>query len=109
MFTKSRLLTAYLEYLLHQLNAKGAALHIITPTDPAARGSQLSIYFERDGKALFDYISENGVICDWREDNLSLSGGGVIRVAPVPLYNSFQEIYEFIDLIRKYLNIEPLS
>lgn len=109
MFEKSKRLTAYLEFLLQQLNAKGAALHIITPADPAARGSQLSIYFERNGKALFDYITENGVICDWREDNLSLSGGGVIRVAPVPLYNSFQEVYAFIDLIRHYLQIEKLS
>ncbi|MBX2876293.1 MAG: kynureninase [Saprospiraceae bacterium] len=109
MFDKSKRLTAYLEYLLHQLNAKGAALHIITPTDPAARGSQLSIYFEQNGKALFDYISENGVICDWREDNLSLSGGGVIRVAPVPLYNSFQEVYEFIALIQQYLQLDSHS
>ncbi len=109
MFTKSKLLTAYLEYLLHQLNAKGAALHIITPSEPTARGSQLSIYFERDGQALFDYISEHGVICDWREDNLSLSGGGVIRVAPVPLYNSFQEVFDFIELIRTYFGIESFS
>lgn len=109
MFEKSKHLTAYLEFLLHELNGRGAALHIITPADPAARGSQLSIYFERDGKALFDYITENGVICDWREDNLSLSGGGVIRVAPVPLYNSYQEVYAFIGLIRQYLQIENFS
>ncbi len=109
MFEKSKRLTGYLEFLLQQLNARGAALHIITPADPSARGSQLSIYFERDGKALFDCITENGVICDWREDNLSLSGGGVIRVAPVPLYNSYQEVYAFIDLIRQYLQIENFS
>ncbi|NRB46369.1 MAG: kynureninase [Saprospiraceae bacterium] len=109
IFEKGRSLTAYLEFLLQQLNARGAALHIITPAEPAARGSQLSIYFERDGKALFDYITENGVICDWREDNLSLSGGGVIRVAPVPLYNTYQEVYRFIDLIRQYLQIENFS
>lgn len=109
IFDKSRQLTAYLEFLLQQLNKKGAALHIITPSDPTARGSQLSIYFESEGKALFDYLSENGVICDWREDNLSLSGGGVIRVAPVPLYNSYLEVFEFVDLIRRYWKIESLD
>jgi len=109
IFAKSRQLTAYLEYLLLQLNQQGAALHIITPKLQTERGSQLSIYFERDGKALFDYISEKGVICDWREDNLSLSGGGVIRVAPVPLYNSYQEVYAFVDLLRQYLQIESLA
>ena len=83
-------LTAFLEFLLQQ-----SAHHfkIITPSVPTERGTQLSILTDKNGKKLFDYLAENGVICDWREPN-------VIRLAPVPLYNSFEEVWRVGDLMK---------
>jgi kynureninase len=87
---KSELLTAYMEFLLNQ---HGDKFNIITPKTPKDRGAQLSILTsDENGKAIFDYISENGVIADWREPN-------VIRVAAVPLYNSFEDVWKFVELI----------
>lgn len=87
---KSMRLTAYLEYLLSQHEGK---FTIITPRDPEARGAQLSILTQPDnGPAIFKYISDNGVIADWREPN-------VIRVAPAPIYNSYEDVWRFADLL----------
>ncbi|MEZ5040077.1 MAG: kynureninase [Saprospiraceae bacterium] len=105
LYQKSLQLTGYLEYLLQSLNEKGVKLQLITPSLPTERGSQLSIYLEKDGKALFDYVSSQGVICDWREDNLSHTGGGVMRVAPVPLYNTFTEVFQFVAFIESYFSL----
>ncbi|MCU0347651.1 MAG: kynureninase [Saprospiraceae bacterium] len=91
---KSLLLTAYLEYLIENLNG-GRRFNIITPKNPAARGAQLSILTGPEGKKLFDYLTENGVIADWREPN-------VIRVAPVPMYNSFKDCWKLVDMLRKF-------
>ena len=101
---KSEQLTGYLEYLLRQVD-KG--FKILTPSDPVQRGCQLSIFTPKNGKKLFDYLNSKGVISDWREDNLSGSNNtageaGVIRVAPVPLYNSFEDVYRFADLLNNY-------
>ncbi len=98
---KSERLTAYLEYLLKQLDPEEKLFQILTPADPKQRGCQLSIYARKNGKELFDFLAKNGVIADWREDNLLGAGGGVIRVAPVPFYNSFMDVYEFVELLRK--------
>jgi len=86
---KSIKLTGYLEYLIQQINRKhGEELFtIITPSNADERGCQLSIVCKRDGKAIFNYLAENGVIGDWREPD-------VIRLSPVPLYNSFKDVYE---------------
>jgi len=93
--TKSRQLTGYLEFLIDRLNREKQLFEIITPRDPDARGAQLSILTGPDGKALFDYLADNGVICDWREPN-------VIRVAPAPLYNSFEDVFRFAELLKHY-------
>ncbi|QIX61404.1 kynureninase [Hymenobacter sp. BT18] len=82
---KSELLTAYLEFLIKRLNLPASRLEIITPADPAQRGCQLSILVHEGGRALFDHLVAAGIIGDWREPN-------VIRLAPVPLYNSFQDV-----------------
>lgn len=86
---KSVLLTGYLEYLVRQINLQHGEelLKIITPDSPNERGCQLSIVCKRDGKAIFNYLAKNGVIGDWREPD-------VIRLSPVPLYNSFKDVYE---------------
>ncbi|MEL7146440.1 MAG: kynureninase [Bacteroidota bacterium] len=88
---KSLLLTAYLEELMDQFDF----IKLITPSDPVQRGCQLSLYFEKDGKEIFRFIQEHGVIADWREPN-------VIRIAPVPFYNTFMDVYNFYQIIKSY-------
>lgn len=88
---KSLKLTAYLEYLLQQLT--NLQFEIITPSEPERRGAQLSMLFGASGREVFDALTNAGVIADWREPN-------VIRVAPVPLYNSFEDVYRFYEVLR---------
>lgn len=88
---KSDVLTAYLEFIVNEVsfrNSEKCTFEIITPKDQAKRGAQLSILVHGEGKKIFDYLLKKGVITDWREPN-------VIRVAPVPLYNSFEDVYFF--------------
>lgn len=83
---KSLLLTGFLEFVLDEINRAKNLYRIITPRNPSERGCQLSLLTDDRGKALFDYLAENGAIADWREPN-------VIRFAPVPLYNSFEDVW----------------
>ncbi|EGG20433.1 kynureninase [Cavenderia fasciculata] len=98
---KARLLTGYLEYLLHhELDTDSSTVNIITPTDPAQRGSQLSL--EITGGAanaclLKSRLCNSGVVCDVREPS-------VLRVAPTPLYNSFSDVYNFVQILKHSLN-----
>ena len=92
---KSKQLTAYLEFVVEEINKqKNNCLEIITPKQN--RGCQLSIVAHGQGKALFNKLMENGVIPDWREPN-------VIRCAPVPMYNSFEDVYRFGEILLKLL------
>ncbi len=93
LHAKSKTLTAYLEFILDDINIKRnqkKTIEIITPKD---RGCQLSLFVHGKGRELFDYLMENGVIVDWREPN-------VIRLAPVPFYNSFEDLYEFGQILK---------
>lgn len=104
---KSIQLTGYLEFLIDELNKEGKNYQFITPRDPAQRGAQLSFITGKEGKELFDYLTENGVICDWREHHLPNEDGeetksGVIRIAPAPIYNNFTDVWDVVDLLRKY-------
>jgi kynureninase len=92
---KSLQLTGFLEFLIQDLQLGREVLEIITPADPQARGCQLSLLVHRKGWELFDKLSAAGVIGDWREPN-------VIRVAPVPLYNTFEEVWRFGQLLREF-------
>jgi len=88
---KRDVLTAYLESVIDSIserNADRCTFEIVTPRDITKRGAQLSILAHGQGKALFDALTEQGVIADWREPN-------VIRIAPAPLYNSFEDCYRF--------------
>lgn len=86
--TKSELLTGYLEFLLEQ--HRSGKFSIITPRDPAQRGAQLSLRIPQNGHSVCDKLAEQGVICDWREPD-------IMRVAPVPLYNSFSDVHTFAE------------
>lgn len=88
---KSTQLTCYLECLLH--NLKLASLKIMTPANDAERGCQLSITVQGNGRKVFDALQKAGVVCDWREPDC-------IRVAPVPLYNSFSDVYRFVEIFK---------
>jgi len=90
--SKAIALTGYLEELVMSLGDD--VVNIITPSNPAERGSQLSIQVKNADKALFNRITEDGVIADWREPD-------VIRVAPVPLYNSFEDCYKFYEILKR--------
>lgn len=98
---KSLLLTGYLAFLINELKEKGKPFNIITPADPAQRGCQYSILTDASGRALFQELTEKGVVADWREDNLYGEMAGVIRVAPVPLYNGFEEVFRFVELLGR--------
>ena len=98
---KSEQLTGYLEWIIHHLNAAhGHHFQVITPADPAQRGCQLSLLTGAEGKRLFDYLSQHGVIADWREYNLpGKKAGGVSRLATVPLYNSSEDVWRLGSLL----------
>ena len=94
---KRDLMTAYLEFVIDDISEKNkdrVSFELITPRDKTKRGAQLSIMAKGQGKALFDALAEEGVVADWREPN-------VIRVAPAPLYNSFEDCYWFGQLLEK--------
>lgn len=95
---KSEQLTAYLAFIIAEVEQRtGTQLEVITPDDPVQRGCQLSILAHGHGKALFNRITERGVYADWREPN-------VIRMAPVPMYNSFEDVYRFGQILMDVLS-----
>jgi kynureninase len=90
-------LTAYLEFVVEEIseNCKDiCTLEIITPKNKSKRGAQLSILAHGMGKSLFDFITKKGVVADWREPN-------VIRIAPVPLYNNFEDVFKFGEILEE--------
>ncbi len=89
---KSLQLTGYMEYLLKE-HCKHE-VSIITPSNPNERGCQLSTAFKNDGKKVYEKLIEADMVCDWREPN-------VIRVAPAPMYNSFEDVYRFIERVNQ--------
>jgi kynureninase len=90
---KSEKLTAYLEFLLSGL-PKGVCT-LMTPQDPKKRGSHLSLKFSRDGRKLTDILTQEGVICDFREPD-------IVRAAPVALYNRFHDVYRFVEILKNH-------
>lgn len=91
---KSVKLTGYLESLI--ANIGNDRISVITPSDPEQRGCQLSIRVEGGERSLFEKITDRGVVADWREPD-------VIRVAPAPLYNSFEDAFRFAAMLRSVL------
>ena len=95
---KSEKLTGYLEYTVDSLASEfpDAKISVITPREPAQRGSQISINIAGRERKLFDDMIAEGVIADFREPC-------IIRIAPMPLYNSFHDVFRFGNVMRKLL------
>ena len=92
---KSKKLTQFLSDLLNELQEEHYFKELFAIITPKERGCQLSLLFHANGKEIFEHLSQNGVIADWREPN-------VIRIAPVPLYNSFADVYKFVSVIYSF-------
>ena len=91
LLKKSKLLTDYLEFLINSIENKN-----IEVIDVPMRGCQLSVRVKSYDKKLFNNLTENGVVADWREPD-------VIRIAPVPLYNTFTDAFNFYLILRRLL------
>ncbi|WP_299801337.1 kynureninase [uncultured Maribacter sp.] len=92
LIEKRKLIVSYLEYILHEIDKEvDSSFEIITPED---RGCQLSVFLHGQGKSLFNYLMENGVITDWREPN-------VIRLAPAPFYSTYEDMYRFGQILKE--------
>jgi kynureninase len=90
---KSERLTAYLLYLLDRLPA--GRFEVITPRDPARRGSMLALLVHDRPRELVAALEAAGVVCDFREPN-------VVRAAPAPLYNGFEDVWTFADVLSRF-------
>lgn len=101
LLKKQRLLSGYLEFVIDEINStlndSDKSLEIITPRNWNERGCQVSVIAHGYGKDLFNTLTNESVISDWREPN-------VIRMAPTPLYNSFEDVYRFGEILKKALN-----
>ena len=93
---KSIHLTGYLEYLLQQI--EGVNFEILTPKNCAERGAQLSLFFGNQGKAIHQQLTAAGIIADFREP-------GVIRFAPAPIYNTYQDVFHVYEIISNVSNV----
>lgn len=95
LHAKRKMLTAWLHFILTEINNRSSEplIEVITPADEKARGCQVSMLLRKGGRKIFEELTRQGVIADWREPD-------VIRVAPVPMYNSFEDVYRFGEIIR---------
>ena len=89
----------YLLFIIDDINKRlpEPAMEIITPRDARERGCQLSLVMKRQGRETYESLKKQGVIADWREPD-------VIRIAPVPLYNSFEDIFRFGEIVYGVLS-----
>lgn len=96
---KRKKLNSWLWYLLNELNNTTTEKNItfITPQEEAEHGCQVSMLIQRGGKEIFEQLTAAGIMVDWREPN-------VIRLAPVPLYNTFEEVWQFTETLKALIN-----
>ena len=95
LIEKRNKIVAYLEFVLHETDKEvDSTFEIITPANQEERGTQLSVFLHGEGRELFNYLMNNGVITDWREPN-------VIRLAPAPFYCSFEDMFHFGQILKK--------
>jgi len=95
---KRKTLTAYLHFILNDINQKNNKniIEVITPVNEEEKGCQVSMFMHERGKEIFNALTNEGVIADWREPN-------VIRIAPVPLYNTYEDVWQFGNIIQSIL------
>jgi kynureninase len=93
LIKKVSLLSDYLIYLINEIN-NNAGKTLIEVLTPSSKGCQVSLLVKRNARQIFDQLMENGIFADWREPD-------VIRVAPVPLYNTFTEVFNFSEVMKK--------
>ncbi len=98
ILAKKKSLNNYLWFVLEQINATASKkiIEFITPKNEQERGSQVSMLMLERGKETYDELMRTGIMVDWREPN-------VIRLAPVPLYNTFEEVWQFADTLQQIL------
>ena len=102
LIEKRNTIVSYLEFVLNEVaESIDGNFEIITPSNPSERGTQLSVFLHGYGKKVFHYLMEHGVYLDWREPN-------VIRLAPVPLYCSFADVYRFGEILKAGLSSSEL-
>ncbi|MDT0646139.1 kynureninase [Zunongwangia sp. F260] len=95
LIQKRNKIVAYLEFVLREIDKEvESSFEIITPSDQAERGTQISVFLHGEGKEIFNYLMKNGVFVDWREPN-------VIRLAPAPFYCSFLDIFRFGQVLKQ--------
>ena len=99
LIAKGKLLSDYLFFILDEINAASAKklIEVITPRNDSEKGCQVSMLMLEKGKEVFEALKQHGVLADWREPN-------VIRVAPVPLYNTFTDVFTFGQIVKTILN-----
>ena len=83
-------------YLHQELKSLGSQINILTPSNENEHGCQVSMLMKEKGREVFKALTDKGIFADWREPN-------VIRIAPVPLYNTFEEIHEFVSVMKQTL------
>lgn len=98
LFIKGQQLSDYLLFILNDINtlSKEKVIEVITPTH--AKGCQVSMLMLKKGKEIFEALKQNGVLADWREPN-------VIRIAPVPLYNTFSDVFTFGQIVKNIVSL----
>ncbi len=97
LIAKGKMLSGYLHFILNEINtSQNKNIEIITPANEEERGCQVSLLMHEKGKEVFEYLTKQSVVADWREPN-------VIRIAPVPLYNTFEDVCRFGNIISLIL------
>ena len=101
---KGRLLNDYFRFLLNNIRSQIGenAFVIVTPSKEEEKGNQVSLFFRNSGKQVFEALEAAGIMADWREP-------GVIRMAPVPLYNTFEEVWTCCNAIQTILQRQPVK
>ncbi len=95
LIEKRNRIVSYLEFILKEIDKEvDSTFEIITPSAQKERATQLSVFLHGEGRALFEYLMKNGVITDWREPN-------VIRLAPAPFYCSYEDMFEFGQILKQ--------
>ncbi len=100
LHTKRKMLSEYLLFIIDDCNKRSGEklIEVITPRNEKEKGCQVSMLMSKKGKEIFEALTKQGVIADWREPN-------VIRIAPVPLYNSFEDIYRFGSIVKATISM----